>query len=189
MVRQADYLTGKETEALFMAIRDRARARGTEAGKARSTRDRALFRVMFECALRPSEIGLLQKSDWEDRDGKLHVRRAKNSISHSYMLTAPAAAALRAWLKVRGPAPGALFPSQVPRAGGLGMNPSQVFRLCQAYCRAALIPARKSHPQALRDSRGMDIRARGGDALAIRERLGHRAAKSAFRYLIRQPKV
>ena len=170
-MRRSEFFTVKEIAALFAVIR--------------SPRDRALFRVVSGRGLRGCEVGLLQLSDWNDQDGVLRVRRAKNSISMTYRLPAAEAAALRAWLKIRGRAPGPLFPSQKHRAGGLGINRSQIFRLLQKYCRAASIAPDKAHTFSLRHACAVHIRAAGGSEAAIRERLGHRAPQSAKKYLKR----
>ncbi len=50
MIRRSEYLTEKELSALFLNIR--------------ATRDRAIFKCLYEAALRPAEISLLQLSDW-----------------------------------------------------------------------------------------------------------------------------
>ena len=170
-MRRSEFFTVKEIEALFSVIR--------------SPRDRAIFRVVSGRGLRGCEVGQLQFSDWNDQDGVLRVRRAKNSISMTYRLPPAEAAALRAWLRIRGRAPGPLFPSQKPRAGGLGINRSQIFRLLQKYCSAAAIAPEKAHTFSLRHACGVQIRAAGGSVDAIRERLGHRAPQSALKYVRR----
>ncbi len=170
-MRRSEYLTVKEIETLFSVIR--------------SPRDRALFRVVAGRGLRGCEVGLLQLSDWNDQDGVLRVRRAKNSISMTYRLPPAEASALRAWLRIRGRVPGPLFPSQKHRAGGLGINRSQVFRLLQKYCRAASIAPEKAHTFSVRHACGVRIRAAGGSVDAIRERLGYRAPQSALKYVKR----
>jgi integrase len=172
LISKSEYLTEAEIAALFRVIK--------------SPRDLAIFTVMYGRALRCAEVEILQLSDWNDRDGQqLQVRRLKNSISQVYRLSPAEAKALRAWLRIRGLAPGPLFPSRKSRAGGLGINRTQCFRLFQKYCRAAGIPAFKSHPHAMRHAAAMTLRAGGGSAEAIGERLGHRSKRSASRYLRR----
>jgi integrase len=165
------YLTFSEIEALFCVIK--------------SSRDKALFQLLRWHGLRSSEIGLLQRSDWNDRDGVLRVRRQKNSISQSYRLLAVEANALRAWLRDRGNEPGALFPSQKGvRPGGFGISRAQVFRLMQRYSEMANLNPAKAHPRALRHACGVYLRSAGAEV--IRERLGHRAEKSALVYFPRR---
>jgi integrase len=69
-------------------------------------REKCIFRLMYHRGLRASEPGLLQLSDWNDRDGLLHVRRGKNSICQEYRITAVEADALGAWIRIRGRHPG-----------------------------------------------------------------------------------
>ena len=92
----SQYLTKAEIDAIFAVIK--------------TPRDRAIFRLAYHRGLRAHEPGLLQLSDWNERDGLLFIRRGKNSISRDYRLTAIERTALRAWLKARGLAPGPLFP-------------------------------------------------------------------------------
>jgi integrase len=129
----------------------------------------------------------LQRSDWNARDGVLRVHRKKNSISQSYRLLAVEANALRAWIRARGNEPGPLFPSQKGvRPGGFGISRMQVFRLMQRYSEAAGIPPEKAQTRALRHACGVHLRSDGGTAEVIRERLGHRAERSALVYFRRR---
>jgi integrase len=70
----SQYLTPAEINALFAAIK--------------TPRERAVFRIVYHRGLRAHEPGLLQLSDWNERDGLLFIRRGKNSISRDYRLTA-----------------------------------------------------------------------------------------------------
>ena len=70
---------------------------------------------------------MLQLSDFNEKEGLLHVRREKGSISQDYQILPVELTALRAWLKIRGRDPGPLFPSRQKRAGGLGIHRNQLF--------------------------------------------------------------
>jgi integrase len=165
----SSYLTQSEVDALFRVIR--------------TPRDRAIFRLVYHRGLRSSEPGLLQLSDWNERDGLLHVRRGKNSISRDHHLVGVEAAALRAWLKKRGRDPGPLFPSRQRRAGGLGIHRNQLDRLFRNYCHAAGIRPEKAHMHALKHSCGTHLAERGNSADVIQDWLGHRAASSTQVYM------
>jgi integrase/recombinase XerD len=172
VLKPGTFLEKEEIAAFFRVIK--------------SPRDRAAFRLLQGYGLRSGEIGLLQRSDWNARDGILRIRRLKNSIDQSYRLMPADANSLRAWIRIRGNHAGPLFPSQKVRAGGLGIARTHIFRLMQQYCEAAGLPREKASPRALRNACGVHLRSEGGTADMIRERLGYRAKRSALVYFPRR---
>lgn len=68
-----------------------------------STRDRAIFRIMYHAGLRASEIGLREMRDYIPRTDRLMISRLKGSNSGEHHLCCEEARALKAWLKERGP--------------------------------------------------------------------------------------
>ena len=60
------YLENAEVQALFRVIK--------------STRDKAIFRLAFHRGLRAHEVGLIQYSDFKERDRLLFVQRGKGSV-------------------------------------------------------------------------------------------------------------
>jgi integrase len=74
-----------------------------------SVRDRAIFRLMYHGGLRASEIGLLELRDYSLRTDRIMVNRLKGSNTGEHHLCREESRALRAWLKVRGAAPGPIF--------------------------------------------------------------------------------
>ena len=165
----SQYLTQAEIADLFSVIR--------------SPRDRAIFRLVYHRGLRSGEVGLLQLSDWNERDGKLFVRREKGSESKEYRLVTHEATPLRAWIKLRGRGPGPLFPSRQKRAGGLGIHRNQLFRLFRGYCAAAGIRPEKQHMHALKHSCGTHLSEMGNSADVIQDWMGHKSAQSTQVYL------
>ena len=67
------YLQPEEIQQLFRVIK----------GK----RDRAIFRLVYHRGLRAHEVGLIQLSDFKDRDGLLYVHRGKGSISREHLIS------------------------------------------------------------------------------------------------------
>jgi integrase/recombinase XerD len=166
----SQYLTVAEKDALFRVIK--------------SPRDRAIFRLCYARGLRSSEPGQLQMSDWNEKDGLLHVHRGKNSICRDYSLTREEVKELHAWLKIRGRGPGPLFASQKgPRPGKLGIHRNQLDRRFRAYCREANIRAAKSHMHILKHSYGTHLAELGYSAETIQDLMGHRAPSSTALYL------
>jgi site-specific recombinase XerD len=144
-----------------------------------SKRDRAMFRLVYHRGLRAHEIGLLQLADWRNRDGVLYVRRGKGSISREHSVTKEECMAVRAWLKLRGSAPGALFPSRQ----GQAITRQRLDQLMKRYCVAAGIRREKAHMHALKHSCGTHLRERGETADVIQDWLGHRDSKSTDIYM------
>jgi integrase len=166
----SQYLTKSEIDALFNVIK--------------SPREVAIFRLMLHRGLRASEPGLLQLSDWNDRDGLLYVRRGKNSICQEYRITAVERNALRAWIRLRGRHPGPLFASQKgPRNGLLGIHRNQIDRLFRHYCALANLRKELRHLHVLKHSSGTQLSERGESAQTIQDWLGHRAASSSQIYI------
>jgi integrase len=179
------YLQPEETRAFFDVVESR--------------RDRAIFRILYHYGLRAHEIGVLQMSDYRDRDGMLYIRRGKGSVSREHRLIPEAVKALRGYIKYdRGTMPGPLFPSRknrtprtaisvqevelAARRGRLGISRFMIFRLMKRYCEAAGIPAEKAHPHAWKHTCGTTMADRGNDTDAIQDWLGHRDSKSTDIY-------
>lgn len=160
------YLTADEIAAFFRAIT--------------SLRDRALFRVMYHRGLRAHEPGRLKLTDFQNREGKLHVVRGKGSASGEYRLVDEEVKALRAYVRYeRGSAPGPLFLSRNSRAIGRW----QVWSLMRRYALAAGIDPEKAHPHALKHSCGTHLAEMGEDLLDIQDHLGHRNIANTRRYI------
>jgi type 1 fimbriae regulatory protein FimB len=158
------YLTEAEVEALFRAIE--------------SPRDRAIFRLVYHRGLRRGEVGLLQLSDFNRVSGRLYVRRLKGSNSAEFPLLPAELAPLRAWLRVRGTAPGPLFPSR--QRGGIGGD--RLDDLMKAYGRAAGLPEQLCHCHALKHSCGTHVLARAKDLQLVKDHLGHKSIQNTEIY-------
>jgi integrase len=167
---EALYLDPEEMAALFKAITNK--------------RDTAIFRIAYQRGLRASEVGMLQMEDFNERRGTLFVHRKKGSEDRTYRLLPPEMIALRAWMKVRGPDPGPLFPSQMgPRAGKLGIHRNRLDQLIKQYCQKAGIRAEKAHMHVLKHSCGTHLAERGESAHVIQDWLGHVNSQSTDVYL------
>ena len=160
-----EYLTEEEMGRLLAVITD--------------VRDRAIFTVQYFRGLRASEMGRLDVRDYQAATGRLTVRRRKGSRGGEYLLLPVERAALKAWLKKRGAAPGPLFVSRRRRPIGR----VQIFRLMRRYCLAAGIAVEKSHPHALKHSCAMHLSAREPDIVAIQDHLGHADIRNTMKYV------
>ena len=159
------FLTEAEIERLFSAIR--------------SPRDLAIFRLAYHRGLRASEVGMLQLSDYRPNAKRLYVHRLKGSHDGEYLVTANEARALSAWLKVRGPLPGPLFPSN--RKTGIDRRMLDV--LMKRYGAAADLPADKRHFHVLKHSCGTHLLSdRGLDVAEVQDHLGHADIRNTMIY-------
>lgn len=162
-MEERKYLTEDEVKALLRAID--------------SPRDKAIFTVAYWRGLRASEVGKLNYSSYDDRKGRLHVRRLKRSLDGSFLLSPGELRALRAWLRVRGDKPGPLFISR----NGRGIGRRMLDVLMRRYGSEAGIPTHLRHFHSLKHSIGTHLMGKLGLA-EVQRWLGHRDIKSTQVY-------
>ena len=75
----------------------------------KSTRDRAILRLLFDLGLRRGEVSALEIADLDLDRGLLSVKSKGHRDKDLLSLPNPTRLALQDWLKVRGSQPGALF--------------------------------------------------------------------------------
>jgi len=123
---------------------------------------------------------MLSLSDYRPVEGRLYVHRRKRSHSGEYRLTAAEQKALKSWLKIRGEAPGPLFPSREhnPISGRM------VHHLFRQYAAAAGFPAQLQHVHVLKHSCVTHVAdLLEGDVLAVQDHVGHADVRSTMVYL------
>lgn len=162
-----EYLTEDEIKRLFAIIPKAA------------VRERAIFALLYYRGLRASEIGLFRLEDYRPTTGRIFVRRLKGSRGGEYHLVEAERAALKAWIKKRGTAPGPLFPSRNHKP----LERTQVWRLMRRYCALAGITTEKAHPHALKHSCGTHLSAREKDIVAVQDHLGHASLANTMKYV------
>ena len=153
--RQIKYLDHNQVERLLRVIH--------------TPRDRAMFEIGFHRGLRVSELGMLRMEDYRRDSGRLYVTRAKGSISGEYPLLKRERAALNAWLKVRGDAPGCIFPSRL----GSPISQQRVDVMTKRFFRLAGLPSDRAHFHTLRHSCAVWLLEQDRDLLEIQDHLGH----------------
>jgi len=157
------YLTEHELKALLKSIK--------------KPRDLAIFTISYWRGLRASEVGKLTISSFDAKAGRLHVRRLKRSLEGSFLLGPPELSAMRAWLKIRGTAPGPLFPSREKR----GISRRMLDVLMRKYGELAGIPPHLRHFHTLKHSIGTHLLGKLG-IQEVQDWLGHRDIKSTMVY-------
>lgn len=158
------FLTPNELQSLFAVIRDK--------------RDEAIFRVMYCKGLRVSEVGMLDLRDFDDRGARLTVHRLKGSLSGTFGMHDKELRSLRAWLRIRGLAPGPLFLSRNHRP----ISARRLRELMETYCSAAGIGREKAHPHALKHSRGTHLLDETDALHVVQDALGHKSITSTSVY-------
>lgn len=164
--KTSEHFTESEIKAFFNVIID--------------LRDQAIFTVLFYRGLKVGEVGALQLSDLDLENKRLFVSRSKGSHSFEYRITEPEIIALRAYLRIRGMMPGALFLSRHHRGIGRG----QLHTLMHHYCVEAGIPRHKAHSQVWRRTIGHVLYSSGVDIVDIQQHLGHVSPQSTSKYII-----
>jgi site-specific recombinase XerD len=147
-------------------------------GVLKGNRDKAMFRVMYLKALRASEVGMLRMEDYHEREGRLFVRRLKNSRAGEFRLHRQEGQFLRAWVRERGHGPGAIFRSRNHRP----ISRRQLDRLVKHYGALAGIPREKCHAHALKHSRGTHLLSEERDITVVQDQLGHRNIQNTMIY-------
>lgn len=165
--REVQYLSPEELEALFRAIRA-----GGDA------RDLALFEVAYHRGLRASEVGLVQVPHLRLTAKRLYVTRLKGGISGEFPITEREVRALKAFLKVRGSKPGALFLSRNSKA----ISRRRLDELMKTYGEAANLPTEKQHFHCLRHSCGTALLEHDVPIEQVQDHLGHTDIRNTMIY-------
>jgi integrase len=124
----------------------------------------------------------LDLSDYDPATGALTVRAGKGRKDRTSYATNGAAAALAAWLAVRGPVPGPLF-VPVNRAGRVevrGMTPQAVYLALRK--RAELAGVARFSPHDLRRTFVGDLLDAGADIATVQRLAGHASVQTTARY-------
>jgi len=154
-----------------------------KAARESSTRDWSMLVLMYHHGLRASEAGGLLRSDLNERDWTLNVRRLKGSnktlqsIFPNGVKLLDARKAVAEWLEQR-PQSGYLFPN--PQGGPLSRI--SVYQIFKKHAATAGLPAHKSSPHALKHTIGQDAHDSGQGIEVVAAILGHARIDSSRRY-------
>lgn len=134
-----------------------------------SPRDRAIFRLMYHAGLRASELGKLEIRDYAPRTDRLMVTRLKGSNSGEHHLNREESRALKAWLKIRGSAPGVIFPSKM----GGPISRQMLDVLVKEYGAKAGWPAKLRHCHAFKHACCTHLLSKGFNVEQVQDWVGH----------------
>jgi len=151
---------------------------GTPGG----ARDAAAVAVLYGAGLRRAEAVALEIADLDLDTGALAVRRGKGNKGRVVYLANGALDALRAWVDVRGAAPGALL-CPVNRAGAVDVRHMSAEALVAALAkRAHAARVAAFSPHDLRRSFVSDLLDAGADLCAVQRLAGHAQPSTTSRY-------
>ena len=166
-------LDSGELRALFDACAD-----GTPAG----SRDAAAFSLMFGCGLRRAEAAAVTVENYDAASGLLRVV-GKGNRQRTVYAPSGAAAALAAWRKVRGAAPGPIL-CPINKGGALtagkAMTPQALMVRLKRRARQASIG--ECSPHDLRRSFVSSALDSGADLAMVQALAGHANPATTARY-------
>ena len=142
-----------------------------------STRDKALFSLIYLYGLRVSEACLLHRDDIDLRRRTIRIWRVKNGNSGEKPLFKSLVPLLTTYLRTRSDDNGALF---VGRQGRLGKR--QIQALFTRYAIAANLPPNRRHVHCLRHSCATHLLDAGEPIDFVQDHLGHRSIESSLVY-------
>jgi integrase len=162
--RAITFLTQEEMRSLFSVIK--------------SKRDRAIFAVAYRHGLRASEVGLLQITDVDLKQGRITIHRLKGSYSGVYPMKPDTVKLIRSYLRERSDDSPYLFLSN----RRLPIDRRTLYSLMRKYGAEAGIPLHKRKFHALKHSIATHILDSGEDAAFCRDWLGHKNIQNTMIY-------
>ena len=159
--RTIHFLTQDELRSLFKGIQ--------------SKRDKAIFLVAYRHGLRASEIGLLQRTDVDMKQGRISIHRLKGSLSAVYPMQPDVMKAIRSYLRTRADELPYLFLSN----RNVPIGRFMLLRLMQTYGDQAGIPPEKQKFHCLKHSIATHLLDAGADLAFVKDWLGASITASA----------
>ena len=145
-------------------------------------RDAAIFAVLYIGGIRRSELAGLDVADWTPDPPTLRIRHGKGDKERLVPLVGAAAAALDAWLRVRGDRPGGLFLAITRHHTivGTGMTSHAVYDVLAKRQREAGVA--KLSPHDFRRTFVGDLLDAGVDLATVQQLAGHASVATTARY-------
>jgi integrase len=158
------FLTQEELKHLFAVIKDK--------------RDKALFLLAYRHGLRASEIGLLQRTDVDLKQGRITIHRLKGSLSGIYPLQPDVIKLLRAYLRGRPDASPYLFISN----RGVPIDRRTLWCAMQTYGEQAGLPPEKRKFHSLKHSIATHLLDARGELRFVQDWVGHKNVQNTTKY-------
>jgi site-specific recombinase XerD len=155
MPRSISFLTQDELKRLVAVVKDK--------------RDRAIILLAYRHGLRASEIGLLQRTDLDLKQGRVKIHRLKGSISGVYSMQPDVIKLMRSYLRDRTDSSPYLFISN----RNVPIDRRTLWYLMQRYGTMAKLPKEKQKFHILKHSIATHLLDAGADLSFVKDWLGH----------------
>jgi site-specific recombinase XerD len=149
------FLTQDELKRLFSTVKNK--------------RDRIILRLAYRHGLRASEIGLLQRTDVDLKQGRITIQRLKGSISGVYPMQPDVIKLLRSYLRERTDSSPYLFVSN----RNVPIDRRTLWHMIRNYGRLAKLPLEKQNFHILKHSIATHLLDAGADLSFVKDWLGH----------------
>jgi site-specific recombinase XerD len=143
--------------------------------------DRTMFLLMLRCGLRVSEVSHVRWAAIDLGQGTLRVNTSKGQVDRVVSLSPDVATALRQWHGLRSTTADYVFPSPMPRKGGLPLGARQIRNRMTRYLKLAGITKRYA-PHSLRHTLATQLLNAGASLEVVKELMGHRSLQMTLRY-------
>jgi site-specific recombinase XerD len=134
-----------------------------------SKRDYAIMLLAYRHGLRASEVGMLRRDDFDQKQYRLRIHRLKNSLAGIHPLQPDEVKALKAYVKERASSAPSLFLSR----NNTPISRRRLDELIKHYGERADIPESKRHFHALKHSIATHLLDAGADLRFVQDWIGH----------------
>jgi len=147
-------------------------------GEISSKRDKAIFLLAYRHGLRASEVGLLQRNDFDEKQLRLNIHRLKGSLSGVHPLQPDEVRILKGFLRSREDSLPYLFPSRK----GAPISRAMLDVLIKGYGERVNLPDDKRHFHVLKHSIATHLLDTGADIRFVQDWLGHANIQNTIIY-------
>jgi site-specific recombinase XerD len=174
------YFTEKELDSIFRVLEYRRKTATTELAYKNTVRDEALFRVMFYCALRVSEVILLNVEDYNTLKKEIHCKRLKGGINNTLrIIDSNVLQALNRHIRENAPT-GPLF---MNIRDNKPLSRKTIDYIVKNICMDAKVPNKtKWHSHTFRHTKAIELAESGLDIKEIQYWLGHKSIANTQLY-------
>jgi integrase len=158
------FLTQEELKRLFAVIKDE--------------RDKVLFLLAYRHGLHASEIGLLQRTDVDLKQGRITIHRLKGSLSGIYPLQPDVIKLLRSYLRARTDASPYFFISN----RGVPIDRRTLWCAMQTYGKKAGVPPEKRKFHSLKHFISTHLLDARGELRFVQDWVGHKNVQNTTKY-------
>lgn len=166
------YFTSNELDSFFRVLAYRRKTAATELAYRNAVRDEALFHIMFFCALRVSEVILLNLEDYNELRKEIHCKRLKGGINNTLkIIDSNALQALNRHIRENKPTTYLFMNIRDNKT----LSRKTVDYIVKIICKEAKIANKsKWHSHTFRHTKAIELAESGLDIKEIQYWLGHK---------------